>query len=114
MATQTTLPPPNTVGTNLSKSDYFWALLVQLQLPLVTIDTSAGDVAITLPDPGIGASGQTAQNMEITYRKTSSDGHTATISGSPDGDQVLTTNTGAGSVVKFKSDGTDWWVSQWP
>jgi len=104
--TQTTLPPPNTVGTNLSKSDYFWALLVQLQLPLVTIDTSAGDITEAAPDPGVGSSGQTAQNMEITYLKSSADGNSFTLTGVQGGDIVISAQY---AFFKIKSDGTNWW-----
>jgi len=92
-----------------------WLFTLQYLLPLVTIDTTSGPVTIALPAAGLaGTTGQSNQNMEVTYRKTSADGNHVTITGSADGTQTLTTNSGAGSVVKFKSDGTSWWVTEWP
>ena len=112
MATQTQLPQPTKRTSQLSQTDYLWLLLVQNLLPLVTVDTSAGDVVIDLPDAGVGASGETNQNMEITYRKITTDGNTVTINGSADGAVVLTAGDGsAASRVKFKSDATSWWIS---
>lgn len=110
--TQTQLPQPTRRGSSLSDTDYNWLLLVQSLLPLVVVDTTDGDVVIPLPDPGVEASGQTAQNMEITYRKISLDANTVTITGSADGPVVLTAGDGsAASRVKFKSDATSWWIS---
>jgi hypothetical protein len=107
---QTQLPQPTARDSRLSKTDYNWLLLVQSLLPLVTVDTTGGNVVIALPDPGVAASGQTAQNMEITYRKISADVNTVTIKGSADGSFVLTAGDGsAASIAKFKSDGTRWW-----
>lgn len=112
MASQTQLPQPTRRGSNLAETDYLWLLLVQSLLPLVTVDTSAGDVVIDLPAAGVESSGQTAQNMEITYRKITTDANTVTINGSADGPVVLTAGDGsAASRVKFKSDATNWWIS---
>ncbi len=103
------LPPLR--GSNISKQMEYWELETQGAVPLRTVDTSAGSETEALPPAGLNsATGQTNQNKEITYRKTSADGNTFTITGSIDGPQVLTTNVGAGSAVRFKSDGTDWWV----
>lgn len=99
----------------LAKPYQQYLFTLQYLLPLILVDTTSGNVVIALPPAGLNATtGQSNQNMEITYRKTSVDGNTATITGSPDGNQVLNANTGANSVVKLKSDGTSWWVTKWP
>jgi hypothetical protein len=109
VSTKTVLYPPTKETTQK------WLFSVQNLHPLVTADTSAGSYSEALPPAGgLSGTGQNNLNQEITYRKISADGNTFTVTGSPDGPQVLTTNTGAGSAVKFKSDGTDWWVVQWP
>jgi hypothetical protein len=106
--TETTLPPPTTQGSNLSASDHRWLLIVQQMAPLVLIDTTTGDESIALPDPGIDASsGQTGQNKEIIYKKISADSNTASITGGAEGTQTLTMQYAG---IRFKSDGTDWWV----
>lgn len=108
MSTKQTLPPPPTTqGSNLSPSDHQWLLIVQNLAPLVLIDTTAGPITIPLPDPGVAASGQTGQGKEIIYKKISADGNTATITGGAEGPQTITLQYAA---IRFKSDGTDWWV----
>lgn len=101
--TKTTLFPPTAVQKYL--------LTLQMLLPLITVDTTGGNVVIALPPAGLsGSTGQSNQNQEITYRKTSADGNTVTLTGSADGPVVLTAGDGsAASRVKFKSDGTSWW-----
>jgi len=113
MATQTILFPPPVRQSNIAEPMQKWFFTLQALLPLVTIDTTDGDVVIDLPPAGLNAStGQSNQNMEITYRKISSDGNTATIKGSPDGPVTLSAGDGsAASRVKFKSDGTNWWIT---
>jgi hypothetical protein len=87
-----------------------WLFSVQNLHPLVAVNTAAASVVIALPPAGVQAAGQSNQNMEITYRKTSLDGNTLTITGSADGTVILTLGDGsAGSLAKFKSDGTSWW-----
>lgn len=100
---QTNLFPPTAVQKYL--------LTLQMLLPLVKVDTTAGNVVIALPPAGLnGSTGQSNQNQEITYRKTSADANTVTVTGSADGAVVLTAGDGsAASRVKFKSDGTSWW-----
>lgn len=111
MPTQTQLFPPPLRDSELPLPLQKYLFTLQNLLPLVTLDTTGGNVAIALPAAGLNSTtGQSNQNMEIIYRKTSADGNTVTISGSPDGAQVLTSNTGAASRVRFKSDGTSWWV----
>ena len=104
--TQTQLPQPTTRGSSLSKSDYNWLLLVQLEHPLVLVDTSAGSFSEAAPVAGVASSGQTAQNQEITFKKTSADGNTFTLTGVEDGPLTLTAQF---SFFKIKSDGTNWW-----
>jgi hypothetical protein len=111
-STQTVLFPPPTRGSNVQAPLQGWLLTLQNLHPLVTIDTTAGNVVIDLPPAGLNTStGQSNQNQEITFRKTSPDANTVTINGAEDGPQVLTTNTGTTSRVRFKSDGTDYWVT---
>jgi hypothetical protein len=105
MSTKSVLFPP----TKANSQKYLFSL--QNLHPLITADTAAGSYSEALPPAGnLSGTGQNNQNQEITYRKISSDGHTLTITGSADGPQTLTSNVGAASRVKFKSDGTNWWV----
>lgn len=104
--TQTQLPQPTRRGSNLSDSDYMWLLLVQLQSPRIDVDTTGGNVAIALPPAGLSSStGQTAQNQELIYVKTSADVHTVMITGAASGTVTLTTQW---QVARFKSNGTNW------
>ncbi len=107
MPVKTTLPPPTTQNSSLSKSDYGWLLLVQNLLPLVTVDTSKGNTVIFLPNAGVAATGLTGQNMEITYVKSSPDGNSVTVKGAISGTEVIAAQF---ESRKFKSDGTNWWV----
>ena len=106
MSTQTTLPQPTTRSSKLSETDYKWLLLVQTLLPLVVINTSGGNIVQAVPNAGIGASGQTAQNQEITYVKSSSDGNSFTLTGVQGGNIVISAQY---AFFKIKSDGTNWW-----
>jgi hypothetical protein len=114
---QTQLFPPPSASPVADAMGYIakpfrnWLFSVQYLLPLITVDTSAGAQVIALPSPGNEASGQSNQNQELIYRKISTDGNTVTINGSADGPIVLTTgDKSATSRVRFKSDGTNWWV----
>jgi hypothetical protein len=83
-----------------------WLFSVQNLLPLVEVDTTAGNLAITLPPAGLNSStGQSAQNQEIIYIKTSADAHTATIAGALTGSATLKNRY---DIARFKSDGTNW------
>lgn len=107
--TQSQLPPPNTVASNLSKGDYFWLTQVQNQHPLITVDTSAGSFSEAAPPAGLESStGQTNQNVEITYKKITDDLNVFTLTGVEDGPLILRR---FGDVFKIKSDGTVWWKS---
>ena len=110
-------PPTRTNAVDnkgfLAKPLRQWLFTLQMLLPLVAVDTSAGNVVIALPAAGNDATtGQSNQNMEITYRKITGDANTVTITGSTDGAVVLTAGDGsAASRAKFKSDGTNWWIT---
>lgn len=95
----------------VTKSFQNWLFVLRDRAPLTIIDTSGGSVVVALPAAGLDSTtGQSNQNAELIYRKTTPDGNTVTITGSFDGNQVLTSNTGAASRVRFKSDGANWYV----
>jgi hypothetical protein len=105
--TQTQLFPPPLRASSLSLPEQRYLLTLQNLLPLVTVDTSGGNIAEAAPAAGLNSStGQSNQNMEITYIKTSTDGHSFTLSGVQGGPFVLSAQF---DVIKIKSDGTDWW-----
>lgn len=109
---QTTLFPPALRDSQLSKAEQKYLFTLQRLLMLVAIDTSSGNQVIALPPAGLNSTtGESNQNQEITYVKTSADVNTATITGGIGGNQVLTAaSPGAGSCVRFKSDGTHWYA----
>lgn len=115
---QTQLFPPPTRTNAVDDKGFLaiplrqWLFTIQNLLPLITVDTSAGDEIIVLPAAGLsGTTGQSNQNMEIVFRKISGDANTVTINGSADGPVILTTgDKSATSRARFKSDGTSWWV----
>jgi len=100
-------PPPTSLGSALSPTDYQWMLIVQGLIPLYEVDTSKGSYTEALPPAGVGSSGQTGQCKEIIYLKTSADANTDTITGAITGPVVLATQW---QVARFKSDGTNWYA----
>ena len=111
--TLSTLFPPPTRANAVDKKGFLseplklWLFTVQNLLPLFTVDTSGGDVSQAPPPAGLNSStGQSNQNMEITYIKSSSDGHIFTLTGVEGGPYMLTAQF---DVIKIKSDGTNWW-----
>jgi hypothetical protein len=103
------LIPPPTRGSNLSGGDRKYLQTLQRRLPLETVDTSAGSYAETAPPAGVNSqSGETNQNQEITYVKTSADANVFTLNGVEGGPYTLATQL---SFLKIKSDGTNWYVS---
>jgi hypothetical protein len=104
-------PPPTTMGSSLSPTDYQWLLISHGLQPHNLVDTSKGDEEETPPPAGLNpATGQSAQCKEITYTKTSADGNTFTLKGVEGGPFTLTGAPGTpGSFMKIKSDGTRWW-----
>jgi glucose dehydrogenase len=110
---QTTLFPPPVRDSSISDPQRKYLFSLQNLHPLVEVDTSAGNVVIALPNAGLTNSqtGQSNQNQEITYVKTSADGNTVTLTGAIGGNQVLTTQSpNAGSCVRFKSNATGWYL----
>ena len=82
-------------------------LIMQNLPPLVIVDSSSGAFSIPLPSAGVESGGQTGQCKEIIYKKISSDSNVVSITGGAEGTQTLTTQYAG---IRFKSDGTDWWV----
>lgn len=101
--TKTTLfPPPREYSQKYQFS-------LQNLLPFNAVDTSAGPVAVALPPAGnISGTGQNNQNQEIIYKKTSADANVFTVTGGAEGPQTLTNQY---DTIRFKSDGTNWWVT---
>lgn len=116
--TQTTLFAPPTRAAAVDAKGFLgisfrqWLFTLQMLFPLRLVDTTAGPYAEDVPPAGLNNStGQSNQNQEITYKKTSADGNTFTLNGSvanplPEGPLTLTTQY---EFFKIKSDGTSWW-----
>ncbi len=95
--------PDGTISDSLQK----WLFSVQNLHPLITVDTSGGSFAETLPPAGGNTNvGQSNQNQELTFIKISSDGNTFTLNGAIGGSLTLTAHL---AVLKVKSDGTNWY-----
>ena len=103
---QTVLRDPPLRNDQNTKPMQYWFLGVQNSHPLRAIDTSNGGYGEAAPNAGVESSGQTNQNTEITYIKTSSDGNTFTLTGVEGGPYHLVMKF---DVIKIKSDGTNWW-----
>lgn len=113
MASQTVLFPPPNQSQAVDDKGYFtptqqqWQFTLQNLLPLVTVDTTAGNVVIAAPPAGLNSTtGQSNQNQEITYVKSSADGNTVTVNGVEGGPYVLAAQY---DFLKIKADGTNWW-----
>jgi len=111
--TQTQLFPPPNQSKAVDEKGYFtetqqqWQFTLQNLLPLVVVDTTAGNEVIDAPPAGLNSTtGQSNQNMEITYVKSSADGNTVTVQGVEGGPYVLNAQY---KFLKIKSDGTSWW-----
>src|SRR3954468_15593803 len=112
-ATTVLFPPPirgaiaDAVG-KVTRTFQQWLFTLQNQSQLKLVDTSAGDYSEALPPAGLNATtGQSNQNQRLTYKKVSSDGHTFSLTGAPEGTQTL---TGQWSKVTLQSNGTSWYV----
>ncbi len=104
--TRTDLFEPKNISQELQP--YFRAL--QRRNPMIEADTTEGPEVYVLPQAGLNpGTGVSNQNAEYVVIKTSADINTATIQGAAGGDVVLTANSGAGSVARFKSNGTVWY-----
>ena len=109
--TQTTAQSPPLNRLQIPKPIELWYLTLQNLHPLNEVDTSEGSYEEAPPAAGLNSStGQTNQNQEITYVKTSADANTFTLKGDnlPLGPYPLTAQ---GQVLKIKSNGTDWYKS---
>jgi Flp pilus assembly protein TadG len=106
--TQVDFREPPLRGSEVPKPLQAWLFAIQKRLPLRKADTTAGSYAEALPPAGLtsAATGETNQNQEITYVKTSADGNTFTITGAASGPVILAVQY---ATAKFKSDGTGWW-----
>jgi hypothetical protein len=91
----------------LSQPYQKWLLTVQNLLQLRVVDTTAGSYAETPPAAGLNAAtGQSNQNSEIVYVKSSSDGNTFTLNGVQGSPYTITAQFG---FLRIKSDGAVWW-----
>ena len=113
MNTQTQLFPPPTRSAAVDDKGFLgiplrqWLFTLQNLLPLYTRDTSGGNIVEAAPPAGLNSTtGQSNQNMEITYVKSSADGHSFTLTGVQGGNIVISAQY---AHFKIKSDGTSWW-----
>lgn len=105
---QTQLQPPPLRASTLPEGMQRYMLTLASQLPLRTIDTSGGAYAENLPPAGLNSStGQSNQNQEIIYLKTSADANVFTVNGGAGGAQTLKSRLDA---LRFKSDGSSWYL----
>jgi hypothetical protein len=105
---QTQLVPFTVRDSNMSQTDSRYLLTLQAANPFMAVDTSAGSEEYQLPPAGTQAStGQSYQNVELVFRKVSTDSNAFTILGSADGPLILST-PGPSAVIRVKSNGTQW------
>lgn len=106
--TTTTLPPISARVLQAAQQFLYWLFSVQSHQPLVEVDTSLGPVSVALPPAGLSstATGQSNQNQELIYVKTSADGNALTVTGALNGSQNTAVQYG---VLRFKSNGTSWY-----
>lgn len=106
--TQTQLFPPPQRGSNLPEPLLKWLFSVQNLLPLRVVDTSTGGYAETPPPAGLNSStGQSNQNQEIIYIKSSNDASVFTLNGVEGSPYTLSTQW---QWIGIKSDGTNWYL----
>lgn len=106
---QTNLFPPPLRGSEIPPPLERYLFTLQNLLPLNKVDTSSGPYTEAAPAAGLNSTtGQSNQNMEITYIKTSNDANVYTLTGVELGDLTLAAQ---GDRFKIKSDGTSWWRS---
>ena len=112
MSSQTQLFPPPTRSAAVDEKGFLaiplrqWLFTLQYLLPLIEVDTTSGNVVETPPPAGNASNGQSNQNMEITYVKTSADANIVTVNGVQGGPYTLTAQY---QFLKIKSNGTKWW-----
>jgi hypothetical protein len=105
---QSLLIPPPSRGSNLSGGDRKYLQTLQRRAPMQSVDTSAGSYAENAPPAGLSAvaTGESNQNFEITYVKTSADANVFTLNGVEGGPYTLVAQF---SFLKIKSDGSVWY-----
>lgn len=110
---QTNLFPPPTRTNAVDDKGFLaiplrqWLFTLQMLLPLRLVDTSGGPYSEALPPAGLNSTtGQSNQNQEIIYVKTSSDASTFTLTGGQGGSATISSQYG---TLRYKSDGTNWW-----
>lgn len=105
---QTQLFGPPVRDSGLSAGLQRFLFTLQMLLPLVVIDTTAGAIVESVPPAGLNSpnTGESNQNMEITYKKISADANPFTLNGVADGAIVISAQW---SFFKIKSDGTNWY-----
>jgi hypothetical protein len=104
--TSTAVPPPSQYS-NLDPQTRRWLLTLQVVKPLNLVDTSDGPVSYQLPPAGANqATGQSAQNQEIIFKKISADANVFTLNGAADGPLTLSAQN---DWLGVQSDGTAWY-----
>jgi hypothetical protein len=105
---QSLLIPPPSRGSNLSGGDRKYLQTLQRRAPMQSVDTSGGGYAEDAPPAGSSstATGESNQNFEITYVKTSADANVFTLNGVEGGPYTLVAQFAS---LKIKSDGTNWY-----
>jgi hypothetical protein len=106
--TQTVLFPPPLRAANTIQDIQNWLFSIQNLHPLRLADTTAGSYSEAVPPAGLNsATGQSNQNQQILYIKTSADANSFALTGCANGTQTLTAQF---SALLIKSDGTSWWA----
>ena len=105
---KTVLFAPPLRNSDIAPAIEKWLLSIQNAHPLHSIDTSNGSYSEAAPAAGLDSTtGQSNQNQQITYIKTSNDANTFTLTGVQGGPYTLQSQY---DTLKIKSDGTFWWA----
>lgn len=106
MPTTQTLPlPPPIQGSQLTRAEQAYLSVLQAMFPLRKVDTTAGPYAESVPSAS-GGTGQSNQNVEITFVKVSADANVFTLNGVEGGPVTLNAQY---DHLKIKSDGSKWY-----
>jgi hypothetical protein len=106
--TQTVLFPPPLRGANTIADIQKWLFSIQNLIPLRLVDSSAGAYSESVPPAGLNTTtGQSNQNQQILYIKSSADANAFNLLGCINGTQSLTAQF---SALLIKSDGTNWYA----
>ena len=85
-----------------------WFQQVKKQAPFFPIDTSVGNISLSLPTFPTTAAAAEYINREHLYLKSTADGNTVTISGAAVGGPVVL--NAQGQKARFRFDGKNWWA----